>query len=95
MPMDKETVYKIGRLAKLKIAEDEADMFAEQLGGILNWVEQLGEVDTDDIEPLANVVDIAPKMRADIVSDGGIQEDVLANAPEDQQGYYVVPKVVE
>ncbi len=94
--MDKKTVYKIGRLARLKIAGDaEADMFADQIGGILNWVEQLKEVNTDNVEPLANVVDIAPRMRVDIVNDGGIQQDVLANAPEEQQGYFVVPKVVE
>jgi aspartyl-tRNA(Asn)/glutamyl-tRNA(Gln) amidotransferase subunit C len=93
--MDKNTVYKIARLARLKVADSEADMFAAQLSNILNWVEQLGEVNTDNVKPLANVVDIAPKMRADIVNDGGIQQDVLANAPEDQQGYFVVPKVVE
>lgn len=93
--MDKNTVYKIARLARLKIEDNEAEMFSQQLGNILDWVEQLGEVDTDNVKPLANVVDIVPKMRADIVNDGGKQEDVLANAPDEQQGYFVVPKVVE
>ncbi len=95
MSMDKNTVYKIARLARLKIEDNEAEMFSQQLGNILDWVEQLGEVDTDNVKPLANVVDIVPKMRADIVNDGGKQEDVLANAPDEQQGYFVVPKVVE
>lgn len=65
------------------------------LVNILNMVEQLSELNTDDIEPLANVVDMEAKMRADVVDDGDIQDKVLANAPEDSQGFFVVPKVVE
>lgn len=95
MSMDKNTVHKIAGLARLKIDEEESEMFARQLGSILEWVEQLGEVDTDNVEPLANVVDITPKTRPDVVDDGNIQQDVLANAPEEQQGYFAVPKVVE
>lgn len=95
MTMDKNTVFKIARLARLRITDEEADIFAGKLGHIIGWVEQLEEVETEGIKPLANVVDIPPRMRADAVNDGGIQKDILANAPEEQQGYFVVPKIVE
>jgi len=95
MSLDKETVQKVARLARLKITDDEATGYGEKLSNIINFVEQLGEVDTDNVEPLASVVDIQLRLREDIVTDGGIQEDILANAPESLEGFFVVPKVVE
>jgi aspartyl-tRNA(Asn)/glutamyl-tRNA(Gln) amidotransferase subunit C len=95
MSMDKNTVYKIARLARIRVTEEEAERLAPQLGGIMKFVEQLEEVDTEGVEPLANVVDITPRLREDAVNDGGKTQDVLANAPESQEEYYVVPKVVE
>lgn len=93
--MDKTTVKKVANLARLAITEAEQDKFAAQLGGILKWVDMMAEVNTDNVAPLANVVNIDLKLRPDAVNDGGAQSDVLANAPESLEGFYVVPKVVE
>ncbi|MBI2235307.1 MAG: Asp-tRNA(Asn)/Glu-tRNA(Gln) amidotransferase subunit GatC [Micavibrio aeruginosavorus] len=93
--MDKATVKKVATLARLAITEAEQEKFATQLGGILKWVEMMGEVNTDNVEPLANVVNIDLKLRPDIVNDGDIRDAVLANAPEALEGFFVVPKVVE
>lgn len=95
MTIDKETVAKVARLARLKVTEQEIETYAPQLNGIIKWVEQLGEVDTEGVEPLANVANISLHLREDEVTDGNIQDDVLANAPEQLEGFYVVPKVVE
>lgn len=93
--MDLDTVKKVARLARLELDEAEMEATRVKLGSIMKFVEQLGEVDTDNVEPLANVVDIKLRLRADEVTDGGIQQDVLANAPEAMEGFFVVPKVVE
>lgn len=95
MSMDKDTVRKVGRLARLELSDEEVERLAPQLSGILKWVEQLGEVDTETVEPLASVVNIELRLREDKVTDGQCQDKVLANAPEQTQGFYVVPKVVE
>lgn len=95
MVMDKQTVRKVATLARLEIPETDQDKVAAQLGGILTWIEQLQAVNTDGIEPLANVVNIELKLRKDEVTDGGSPEKVLSNAPETVENYYVVPKVVE
>lgn len=93
--MDQETVRKVANLSRIEISEAEQAQVAPKLAGILKWVDMLSEVDTDDVEPLANVVNIPLKLREDIVNDGDVQAKVLANAPEDTQGFYVVPKVVD
>jgi len=95
MTIDKQTVQKVANLARLKITDEEADRYGPQLSGIINFVEQLNEVDTDNVEPLASPVDITLRLREDKVTDGNIQKDVLANAPEELEGFFVVPKVVE
>ena len=95
MSLDKETVRKVAGLARLRVTEADLDKYAPQLSGIMKWIEQLAEVNTDNVEPLASVVNIDLKLRRDEVTDGGIQESVLANAPEAVEGFYVVPKVVE
>ncbi len=95
MSMDKETVRKVASLARLRVTEEELDKFAPQLSGILEWIEQLGELDTSNVEPLSNVVDIAPVSRQDEINDGNIQSAILANAPEAQSGYFTVPKIIE
>lgn len=95
MSLDKKAVEKVARLARLKITEEEATRYGAQLSNIINFVEQLKEVDTENVEPLASVVDIQLRLREDVVTDGGIQEDILANAPESLEGFFVVPKVVE
>lgn len=95
MSIDKETVRKVAGLARLKLSEQELERFTPQVAGIVTWVEMLGEVNTDNVAPLANVVNIDLKLRPDAVTDGGYQKEILANAPESMEGFFVVPKVVE
>ena len=95
MQVDEATVKRIARLARIKITEDEAKGLEKELSGILNWVEQLDEVDVSGVEPMTRVVPIKLKMREDLVTDGGIAEQVVENAPQTNDHFYVVPKVVE
>jgi aspartyl-tRNA(Asn)/glutamyl-tRNA(Gln) amidotransferase subunit C len=95
MSMDKATVANVARLARIKLNEEELDLYTNELSGILDWIEQLQTVNTDGVEPMSSVVERLLPEREDVVTDGNIQEDVLANAPEAAHGYYVVPKVVE
>ena len=95
MSIDKATAGKIASLARIRLSDEEQDSLAGELSGILNWVEMLGEVDTENVEPLANVNAMALRRREDKVTDGGYQDKVLANAPETAEGFFVVPKVVE
>ncbi|MDH5723746.1 MAG: Asp-tRNA(Asn)/Glu-tRNA(Gln) amidotransferase subunit GatC [Alphaproteobacteria bacterium] len=95
MSLDKETVKKVARLARIRLTDAEVEKLGPQLSNIINFVEQLAEVDTDNVEPLANVADINLELREDVVNDGNCVDKVLANAPEKTQGYFVVPKVVE
>jgi aspartyl-tRNA(Asn)/glutamyl-tRNA(Gln) amidotransferase subunit C len=90
-----EDARKTARLSRLAMNDAELEQRAKQMANILNFVEQLKEVDTSTTEPLANVVDITLKLRDDVVNDGNLQADVLANAPEALEGFFVVPKVVE
>ncbi len=95
MALDPATVRRIARLARLRLEEAEVERLEGELGGILAWVEQLGEVDVSAVEPMAGAVAMALKMREDVVSDGGDAEIVLGNAPERSGDFYAVPKVVE
>ena len=95
MSVDSETVRKIARLARIAVSDDEVPGLVEQLNGILGWIEQLGEVDTAGIEPMASVMPGNLRWRADVVTDGNIQDKVLANAPEAASGFFAVPKVIE
>lgn len=95
MSIDKKTVAKVARLARIKMTEEEQEVFAPQLSGILNWIEQLSSVDTENVAPLPSPVDIQLRLREDKITDGGNPEDILANAPEQMEGFFVVPKVVE
>ena len=93
--MDTKTVSKVATLARLKVTEDDLNRYGPQISNIIKFVEQLDEVYTDNIAPLANVVDIKLPLRADEVTDGDVQTDVLKNAPEQMEGFFVVPKIVE
>jgi aspartyl-tRNA(Asn)/glutamyl-tRNA(Gln) amidotransferase subunit C len=95
MQVDKATVKRIARLARIKITDDEAKGLEKELTGILQWVEQLDTVDTAHVEPMTRVVPIALKQRDDVVTDGEIADQVTANAPMTEDHLYVVPKVVE
>jgi aspartyl-tRNA(Asn)/glutamyl-tRNA(Gln) amidotransferase subunit C len=95
MQVDETTVRRIARLARIKITDDEAKSLEGELSGILNWVEQLDEIDTAGVEPMTRVVAQNLKMRDDKVDDGEIADAVLKNAPMVDDHYFVVPKVVE
>jgi aspartyl-tRNA(Asn)/glutamyl-tRNA(Gln) amidotransferase subunit C len=77
------------------MSDEEIERLAPELNNILGWVEQLGEVNTDGVEPLATVVDQKLRLRDDIVTEGNIRDEILANAPEAQHGFFAVPKVIE
>lgn len=95
MQVDEATVKRIARLARIKITEEEAKGLEAELSGILNWVEQLDEVDVAGVEPMTRVVPIKLKMRDDVVTDGEIAAQVTGNAPLSTDHFFVVPKVVE
>lgn len=93
--IDPDTVTKIARLSRLDITDDKKDQLAKELSGIVDWVEQLSEVNTDDVAPMASVVSAKLQWRDDTVNDGDKQKDVLANAPRSEYGFFAVPKVIE
>ena len=95
MQVDEATVWRIARLARIKITEAEAKSLKTELSGILNWVEQLDEADTSSVEPLTRVVPIELRQREDKVTDGEIADEIVKNAPMIEDHYFVVPKVVE
>lgn len=95
MSLDRTTVKTIAYLARLRVADDQLDGLARELSGILRWVEQLGEVNTDGVEPMTSVVAMTLPQRDDRVTDGGDRRAVLASAPAAIDDYYSVPKVVE
>ena len=95
MSVTNEQVRHIAKLARIAMSEDEIERLVPELNNILGWVEQLGEVDTDGVEPLTAVIDQKLRLRDDIVNDGNVRDDVLANAPEAQHGFFAVPKVIE
>ena len=95
MQVDEKTVRRIARLARIKITDQEAKSLEGELSGILNWVEQLDEIDTSDVEPMTRVVAQELKKRKDVVDDGDIADQVVKNAPMVDDHYFVVPKVVE
>ncbi len=95
MAVDKNTVARIARLARLKVGEAQQEALADELNGILGWIEQLGELDTEGVEPMTSVVATRPPLRKDVVTEGGDPQRVLANAPAATAGFFTVPKVVE
>ena len=95
MSVDKDTVRKVARLSRIKLDEDRVEPMTQELNAILAWIEQLEEVDVDGIEPMTSAVATTLPMREDKVTDGNIQKKVVANAPRSEDGFFVVPKVVE
>ena len=95
MSVSPEQARHIAKLARIAMSDAELDRLVPELNNILGWVEQLGEVDTDGVEPLATVIDLKLRLRDDAVTDGDIRDAVLANAPEAQHGFFAVPKVIE
>jgi len=95
MSVSTQQVRHIAKLARIAMSDDEIERLAPELNNILGWIEQLGEVDTDGVEPLTAVIDQKLRLRDDVVNDGNIRDEVLANAPEAQHGFFAVPKVIE
>jgi aspartyl-tRNA(Asn)/glutamyl-tRNA(Gln) amidotransferase subunit C len=95
MALDKATVARIATLARIRVADDEFEPLAAELSGILDWVEQLMAVDTENVPPMTSVAEMTLPMREDVVTDGGNQDGVLGNAPRAARGFFAVPKVVE
>tara|TARA_B100000686_G_C16241798_1_gene690017 strand:- start:160 stop:447 length:288 start_codon:yes stop_codon:yes gene_type:complete len=95
LKIDKNTTLKIAKLCRVKVKDEEIDELSAQLTSILDWVEQLNEVNTDDIEPLSNVSSSILPLRKDKVVSQDISKEILSNAPENLENYFVVPKVVE
>jgi aspartyl-tRNA(Asn)/glutamyl-tRNA(Gln) amidotransferase subunit C len=95
MPVTNEQVRHIARLARIAMSDEEIERLAPELNNILGWVEQLGEVNTDGVEPLTAVIYHPLPLRDDVVDDGDIPDEILANPPEAQHGFVAVPKVIE
>ena len=95
MSIDKDTVGKIARLARIRVTEEDKEKLSCELTNILTMIEELNAVDTKGVDPMTSVVQVKMHQREDVVSDGDIQDKILANAPEKAAGFFVVPKVVE
>ncbi len=95
MTIDAATVRKVAMLARIAQPEETLEPLARELNGIMTWIEQLNEVDTDGVQPMTSAVHMPAPMRDDVVTEGGDPELVLSNAPKRSQNFFVVPKVVE
>jgi aspartyl-tRNA(Asn)/glutamyl-tRNA(Gln) amidotransferase subunit C len=95
MSVDRATVRRIARLARIAITDEEAARLETELSGILDWVSQLDELDTSNVEPMTRVEAMTMKKREDVVTDGFCADDIVKNAPQVDDHYFVVPKVVE
>lgn len=95
MSVDTQTVKKVASLARIAISDADAERLAPELNNILGWIEQLGEVDTSAVQPMTAVIPNTLRLRDDVVTDGGVRDAVLANAPQAEHGFFAVPKVIE
>jgi aspartyl-tRNA(Asn)/glutamyl-tRNA(Gln) amidotransferase subunit C len=95
LAIDEKTVRRVAHLARLALPEARVAPIAGELTAILAWIEQLNEVDVEGVEPMSSAVDVKLPMRDDVVTDGGNSARVLANAPRTEDGFFIVPKVVE
>jgi aspartyl-tRNA(Asn)/glutamyl-tRNA(Gln) amidotransferase subunit C len=95
MSLDKATVRRIAHLARIEVPDADLEPMAKELQGIMNWIEQLKEVNTDTVAPMTGGTDMKLAWRADVVTDGAQPEKVLANAPDKHDSFFSVPKVVE
>lgn len=95
MAVDISTVARVARLARIAEPPERLEALTQELNGILGWIEQLQEVDVEGVAPMTSAVETTLPMREDVVSDGANAADVLANAPRAEDGFFVVPKVVE
>lgn len=95
MSIDVETAAKVAKLARIRVEDEALPALAAEFNTILGFIEQLGEVDVADVEPMVSVTPMRLKRREDAVTDGGMPDAILANAPDAREGFFAVPKVVE
>ncbi len=95
MSLDKATVAHIAKLARIEVSDSDLEALSGELSSILQWIEQLSEVDTEGVTPMTSAVEMSLRRRRDEVNDGGYRDKILANAPADTDGFFVVPKVLE
>jgi aspartyl-tRNA(Asn)/glutamyl-tRNA(Gln) amidotransferase subunit C len=95
MSVDKDTVLRIAKLARIAMDDAQAAGMEAELNALLAWVEQLSEVDCENVSPMTSVVEQRLRMREDVVTDGGYADDLMKNAPQSEGHFFVVPKVVE
>ncbi len=95
MSVDQTTVRRIAKLARIKVSDEAVPALEGELNAILDWIEMLNEVDTDNVQPMTAVVETEMKKRDDVVNKGGIPGDIMANAPASEDHFFMVPKVVE
>lgn len=95
MSIDTRTVRHIARLARIAVSDSEAEALVPELNNIIGWVEQLQEVDVSEVEPMTAVIPNHLRLREDEITDGGVRDKVLANAPVAEHGFFAVPKVIE
>lgn len=93
--LTQKDIKKVARLARIEVTNESCEQLATQVGSIINWVEKLSEVNTDNVAPLTNVHEMTLRLNQDQINDGNIAEDVLKNAPAAKYGYFTVPKVIE
>ncbi|GAB4272593.1 MAG: Asp-tRNA(Asn)/Glu-tRNA(Gln) amidotransferase subunit GatC [Pararhodobacter sp.] len=93
--IDLETARRVAKLARIRVPDENLPLLAEQLSGILTFMEQLNEVDVEGVEPMTSVTPMRLKRRQDSVTDGNMQAKILSNAPDAREGFFAVPKVVE
>lgn len=95
MSIDLETARRVAKLARIRVEEDDLPALASEFNTILGFIEQLGEVDVEDVEPMTSVTPMRLKRREDVVTTGGMPDRILSNAPDAREGFFAVPKVVE
>ena len=95
MSIDTNTARKVAHLARIAVKDQDLPALARELSGILTFMEQLNEVDVSGIEPMTSVTPMRLKRRADVVTEGGMADKILSNAPDAREGFFAVPKVVE
>ena len=95
MSIDVETAARVAKLARIRVEQDALPALAQEFNTILGFIEQLGEVDVEGVEPMTSVTPMRLKRREDVVTDGNMQQRILSNAPDAREGFFAVPKVVE
>ena len=95
MSIDIDTARKVAHLARIAVKEEDLPALAGELSAVLSFMEELNEVDVDGVEPMTSVTPMRLKRREDVVTDGGMPERILSNAPDAREGFFAVPKVVE